>query len=618
MTIGWGTMSYAFAAGACAVVAMVFFLIGGRLRRVDSVMLSFGLFSLTSAVYAVVTVRLHLSQTIEEYSRALEAFGLASLVMLISMMVLVAAWTKAVPRTVMIVWLLLTVVIGAFQVALPNGLLAGEITGLRVVSLFGEQFVVHQAPRSAWRPVLDLYLVVTSLIVIVALVRGYLSTARTRAALVSGGFAVVIMVSLWDGFVDTGDVGTPYLSPFAFLVMSISGAAYLAERSVQTDRQLRDQTSELEEIVIDRTSALLESNRRLERQLARQRGTAHNLSTLATQFESSNALLEPGHADIEKSLRGLLQLLGELLPATVVELRIDSDRFDKIVPREVAWRARDVDHGADDPNPFELAEPIRMRGRSIGEILAHPVDGFIAAPDEPPYIELVAEHLSGVFHRLELVDQIAVSAVEDERQRIAMDLHDSVTQRLYSVSFLAEAAAHMAEADPTSAADALRRVRELVLGSLAELRSLLFELRPQALNDNLLDALVEQLVTTVASTSKIDVVTELSTVPPMPAEVRLGLYRIAQEALSNACRHSGAERVRIRLDHADGVTTLDVIDDGVGFEVSNGHTGQGLRNLKARAALIGAAVDVVSTPGTGTAIEARWVRPAPDRETVPA
>ena len=92
--------------------------------------------------------------------------------------------------------------------------------------------------------------------------------------------------------------------------------------------------------------------------------------------------------------------------------------------------------------------------------------------------------------------------------------------------------------------------------------------------------------------------------------MKIGLFRIAQEALSNACRHSNGEQVHVSLSDHDGVTTLEVRDDGIGFLVDDVVTGHGLGNLRSRAADIGVELQISSTPGVGTIVEARWADPS--------
>ncbi len=620
MTIGWGTISYGFVSGASAAIAIVFLLIGGRRRHVDPLMVSFGLFALSSSAAAAATIRLHRSPTVVDYTNAFKVFGLAGYLSLIAIVIVIAVWTGAVPRWAMTIWAVATVAIGMLQVWLPNGLLAGDIDELRGVELFGEQFVVHVAAGSAWRPALDVYLLATLGLVIVALARGYRRGHRTNAMIVSLGFVVGLAFSTWDTFVDFGRVNTSYLAPFGLLISLVGGAIYLTERSVRTDRRLEEQTIRLEEIVIERTTALRESNRELEDQLARQRRSARDLALLARGFEASNATVDLDPATVSTSLHQLLGQLGAILPAATVELRIDGDRSAEVLPQSSVWQASGApDDAARDGGTTDLSAPIEVGPRRIGELVARSVRAPSPSSGESNYLELTAKHLAGLIQRLELVERVAESAVEDERQRIAMDLHDSVTQRMYSVSFLADAAAHLAEEDPTNVVQPVRRVRELVLSSLAELRALLFELRPAAFEREDLAGLIGQLADTAPSMSGQVIEAQVGLVPPMDADVKVGMYRMAQEALSNACRHSGAGEVLVTLGHDDGVTTMAISDDGIGFNPADVNEGSGLGNLCSRAAKIGADLDVASRPGSGTIIEVRLTNPAApalERETV--
>ena len=190
-----------------------------------------------------------------------------------------------------------------------------------------------------------------------------------------------------------------------------------------------------------------------------------------------------------------------------------------------------------------------------------------------------------------------------------MELHDSVTQRMYSVAFLAAAAVHQASlGGPDDGTDEmpqlLRRIRELILSSLAELRVLLLELRPHSLVETEMPVLLEQLADNFAGGCDADIVITASRTPDMTITAKSALYRICQEALSNACRHSDADEITIRIADDDGVV-LTISDDGIGFDPQSVTRGAGLDNLRARADAIDAAFDITSRPGEGTTIEVR-------------
>jgi signal transduction histidine kinase len=206
------------------------------------------------------------------------------------------------------------------------------------------------------------------------------------------------------------------------------------------------------------------------------------------------------------------------------------------------------------------------------------------------------------------VQKIAGTAVEAERHRLARELHDSVTQRLYSAAFLAEALPRLVDHDRDTSIDAAERIRSIVLSSLAELRSLLFELRPLELDAATIDELLRRLVENVTESTGAEIELFAQSGPPLPADVKLGLYRIAQEALSNAVRHSGAHNVRVTQTWFGDTIRLEVHDNGRGFSVDDRDDGHGLQSISERARLLDAELVFTSGPEEGTTLLVAWPR----------
>ncbi len=602
--VGWGTIAYGVTAGVFFGVAVVFFLFGARRRGADQLMWPFGVYALASAISTIVTVRLHQSSTVEDYSTWFKVFGFANLAAIIATVMMVAAWTGQRSRWAGLAFGLATAVIGVLLAVLPNGLLAGDINGLREVTLFGERFVVHESTVSPWRWVLDVYLVTLFVFVVVAVVRGF-RRRRSYAAVVASVLFVAGVAGFYDSLVDVGAVETPYLTPFGMVATVLAGAVFLAERSARIDEQLQDQTVRLEETVIERTAALIAANHRLEAQLALQRRSTRSLASLTDEFERANAMVDPTSVTIDASLHALLSQLGSILPAATVELLLNESHFDELLPRSLSWQCADLTPDTPDTPGDAVSESIVIGTTAIGELIARPLPAHDFTTDDAHYLALTAEHLAGLIHRLELVAVVADTAIETERQRIAIDLHDSVTQRMYSVSFLADAAAHQARLDPTDLAEPVERIRELVLTSLAELRALLLELSPQAFADNTLSALLAQLVESLASAYQVNIVIDSEAAPPMPTSVKAAMYRITQEVLSNACRHSHADNITVSLSHRDETAILVIHDNGTGFDPTAMTNGAGMHNVQARALAINADLDITSSPVDGTTVTLR-------------
>ena len=201
-------------------------------------------------------------------------------------------------------------------------------------------------------------------------------------------------------------------------------------------------------------------------------------------------------------------------------------------------------------------------------------------------------------------------AAAKERQRLARDLHDAVSQTLFSVSLMAEVLPRIYERDPEQGRQRLEELRELTRGALAEMRMLLLELRPAALAETSLLDLLRQLSEAVVGRARIPVELDVDSTRELPPEVAVAMYRIAQEALNNVVKHAGAEQVLVSLrdGHDDGGDLLELVitDDGCGFDVAAASSGRlGLGIMAERAESIGARLEL-SSSDDGTCVRAVW------------
>jgi signal transduction histidine kinase len=219
---------------------------------------------------------------------------------------------------------------------------------------------------------------------------------------------------------------------------------------------------------------------------------------------------------------------------------------------------------------------------------------------------LVTDYLAAVLHRLDIQSALVVDAVDTERHRIAQDLHDSVSQRLYAAAFNAEYLATSMAGDEAGAAERATAIRTLVLVAIAEIRTLLFELQPRMLDTTSLNVLVSSLCESIGYDRSIAVVAKEGS--PIPTGPKLAIYRIAQEAIGNAIRHADAGSITVVVEIDDDGVLLEIEDDGVGFEPATIGAGYGLRNMTERAAQIGSELKVQSAPGQGTTVSVRWRR----------
>lgn len=209
-----------------------------------------------------------------------------------------------------------------------------------------------------------------------------------------------------------------------------------------------------------------------------------------------------------------------------------------------------------------------------------------------------------------LVQRMAAEAVLSERNRLARDLHDSVTQTIFSASILSETLPHSLEAYPDKARGQIEELQQLTRGALAELRSLLFELRPEGLVKTDLKDLLGQLCKGTTGRSGIPVEFDCFITAEVPSEVKITLYRIAQEALNNASRHADPSRIKVYCSSDQEIIHMTVRDDGKGFNYSEKlNSRMGLGIMQERAGDIGASLGVESFPGSGTTIKVEWLFP---------
>jgi PAS domain S-box-containing protein len=230
--------------------------------------------------------------------------------------------------------------------------------------------------------------------------------------------------------------------------------------------------------------------------------------------------------------------------------------------------------------------------------------------------------LSGTFQditeRKQAEQALEAAAAVAERNRLARDLHDSVTQALFSASLVAEVLPQVWNRDPEAAKEGLDELRLLTRGALAEMRTMLLELRPATLVETRLNELLRQLTEAITSRVQLPVTLDIEPSPTLPPDVHITFYRVAQEALNNAVKHAGAEQVTMRLhasppgsdrdeDDWQGQVTLQIGDDGRGFDPQATEAGQlGLSFMRERAEGVGAGLEVDSQMGRGTEITLVW------------
>jgi len=254
-----------------------------------------------------------------------------------------------------------------------------------------------------------------------------------------------------------------------------------------------------------------------------------------------------------------------------------------------------------------LAVPLMTRNQPFGVLFASDKQNGMLTTNDERILNLLASSAVIGLENARLYEQAEESAALAERSRLARELHDAVTQTLFSASLIAEVLPQIWENDPDEGRRRLQELRQSTRGALAEMRTLLLELRPTALIETEWGELFKHLVNAFTGRTRIPVLICIDGTFPMPGDVKVSLYRIAQEALNNIAHHSNANQVMLNLNCLPEQVTLEITDDGVGFDPSEGSAEHlGLQIMKERAAAIGADFTIQSSLGVGTTVCVQW------------
>ncbi len=373
--------------------------------------------------------------------------------------------------------------------------------------------------------------------------------------------------------------------------------------------QLQESYTDLEQRVSDRT-----------RELA-------TLNTIATQVSRSldlNEILNKALAQVLKAMdmeRGQAFCLapdGEtLLPVahcgpeergTAAPVQLLANGGDV---GEAVRAGQPVTRGGRGDTPLTMCVPLVARGKALGALRLESQAGRQPTAEELSLLAAIGHQIGVAVENAQLYEQAQQLAVVRERNRLARDLHDSVMQALYGVTLYAEAAARLLSTGQAGmAAGHLQEIRSTTQEALREMRLLIFELRPPILKSDGLAAALQARLEAVEGRVGIDTDFTAEGDCRLPGDVEEGLYRIAQEALNNTLKHALATSVSVRLQGNGRTVTLEIADDGIGFDpvAAQERGGFGLRGMEERANRLRGILAVESEPGAGTTIKVEVCR----------
>ena len=322
--------------------------------------------------------------------------------------------------------------------------------------------------------------------------------------------------------------------------------------------------------------------------------TGSGLEKFITSGMTSQEIEQIGHPPEGKGLLGLL--LREPKPIRVRRL-VDDPRSSGVCEHHPVMSSF-------------LGVPIIFKGRLLGNLYLTDKIGAEEFSEQDEYlIALLAAQAAIAIENANLYKQVQRLAVLEERERIAMDLHDGIIQSIYAVGLMLEYAGLVFDEQPAEAGKRLKEAINSLNEVIRDIRNYILDLRPQRFqNKNLSAGLVDLVRAFKANTFiTVDVQTAEHADADLTQEQSTGLFHIAQEALANIAKHARALHVLLNLRRESSGVVLSIQDDGRGFDVSTvrAYTGHGLRNMQERAHALGAQLRIVSVPGQGTRIEVK-------------
>ena len=293
---------------------------------------------------------------------------------------------------------------------------------------------------------------------------------------------------------------------------------------------------------------------------------------------------------------------------------IDDVRADE--PMAADYRAAISAVGVLDQAPFNvvrswMAVPLGLKDRLLGILTVSWTEPAYFTDDHARLARAFADQAAVAIENARLFTQTGQVAALEERQRLARELHDSVSQALYGIALGARTARTILDREPAKAVEPIDYVLSLAEAALAEMRALIFELRPESLETEGLVAALEKQIAATQARYGLEIAAQLGEEPAISIDQKEALYRIAQEALHNVVKHANAATVRISLSIEAATCRLTISDDGRGFDPSSDFPGHlGLQSMKERAERAGAKLAIESEPGAGTRVELTLRRPS--------
>ncbi len=334
------------------------------------------------------------------------------------------------------------------------------------------------------------------------------------------------------------------------------------------------------------------------------------------QESDSGIAIQASHGLSSRQLNNSLQLT---LPTAVNQVVHDGDRVTVTIHDDWADESKngtpaalalDPDAAGSFAYCAQLAVPLRIKEEVYGGLMLYYVDPRRFSAEEIELAVMFGDQTVLAIENARLRARAERTAVAAERNRIARDLHDSVTQTLFSATLIAEVLPKLVQRNSKEGMRRLDELRQLTRGALAEMRTLLLELRPATLIEVSIEELLRQLVEAARGRARIPIDMQVEVTTPLPPDVKQAFYYIAQEALNNVAKHARAGSVVVSLHSDSAGAALVVRDDGQGFDVTQVTPEHlGLAIMRERSESIAGELAITSIPSQGATVTIQWRNP---------
>jgi signal transduction histidine kinase len=588
-------IAMAMAAGISIDAAFAHGLIGVRRRPPDAVRIAFALQALAVAAGALAIIALYSGDSPSTHFEVMKwVLFPAELTWWVATIWLVAFYTGVRPLR----WLLALsagfCALIALNLALPYGVMHRVIGRIATFHLVGANANVMVAPTPH-----PIYHVVSAL-TLAAFATMFYAAWRVhrrrepgKAWIVTAFLLVFLFIGVLDTLQNYGILADLYYTQLSFVILVLGVNIGLRQESLRQEDGLLADRDHLEAVVDERVHDLDAANALLALESQERLATAEALRRRVAELDSLQRIsrILADRNDLAAALDQAALEIAALMTADYAYIEL-----------------------ADDPPATRestshlLAVPLVAKGVILGALTISRRRGAQFSDEERRLAETVADDVAAAVENERLHERHTRQAAEEERQRLARDLHDAVTQTLYSATLIAEALPTVWQREPSAGLSNLVRLQRLVRAALAEMRTMLFELRPAALEATPLAALLDQLGNALAGQIKGPVTIRTADDIPLSSETKLVFYRVTQEAFNNIAKHARATEVEVQcLADSDGAVSLLVRDDGRGFDPGAvGPERMGLRIMRERLEGVGASLEIDSKPGSGTTITAVW------------